>query len=218
MLALGINTALLYVRRALDELTDVERKGMLGASDDNDLKKLVEGHLSEAAVRIHLSAPSVMLDGVMGELGEDYTATLDSKVVTITMNKETIRVASIQMADSDYVISDFIPEDSAEGRKQLNKYVRGIPDDPRVVLQKKWAGENLPVLKYYTTNLESLGNDSISVEYIPYPYLKDHVIHICPRLEYAVLNELTAMVLESLSLNDKAAAHRAKAQENIQGK
>jgi hypothetical protein len=202
----------------LDELTSVEEIGMLVSPDAVDIHKLVEGAIVEASVKVHRLAPAIMLDGVLGIEDTDYTTLItDDNVMVITMKKETIRIASIKASDSDVVVCDLVAEDSAEGRKQLNRYVRGVPDDPRVVLQKAWAGDNKPVMKYYSL---SDGRDVKSVElhYVPYPKIDETIVEICPALEYAVLNEIVVMVLENINEIEKAAVYRQKSINYMQGK
>lgn len=239
MYQLSISAACSYVRRAMDELTSVEEIGMIVSPDAVDIHRLIEGNIVEAAVKVHTQAPAIMIDGVKGVHGKenDFVAEVSKDgVITITMQKDTVRIASVKAVDSDVVVSDLIPEDSAEGRKQLNKFVRGVPDDPRVVLQKIWMDDYKPVLKYYTcldpfktetvditenippsSDLEEnipsidINYSPVEVTFVPYPWIEDGIVKICPRLEYAVLNELTAMVLESLSMADKAALCREKA-------
>jgi hypothetical protein len=217
MFQLSISATCAYVRRVLDELTSVEEIGMLVSPDAVDIHKLVEGTIVESAVKIHNLAPAIMLDGVKGTEGDDYTLDLANNVITITMKKDTIRVSSIKAMDSDIVVCDFIPEDSAEGRKQLNKYVRGIPDDPRVVLAKEWNGNYQPILRYYTYLSEKL-TPMIELYYVPYPEINETIVEICPKLEYAVLNEVVASVLDSLNEHDKAALYRDKAMKYLEGK
>ena len=216
MFQLSVQAAHSYVRRVLDELVSAESIGMLGCLDSVDLHRLVEGFLVEAAVRVHNNAPAILLDGMSAMNGEDYEASLADGVITITMLKDTIRMASIKVEDSPIVVCDLIPEDSAEGRKQLNQYVRGVYDDPRVVLAKQWAADHRPIFKYYSTEQETM--PGISLEYVPYPNLIESVVSICPRLEYAVLNEVAAMVLDALSEHDKAVLYRTKAKEYMEGK
>ena len=213
MIQLSISAACAYVRKVMDELISVEEIGMLVSPDAVDLHKLVEGSIVEAAVKVHNLAPSVMIDGILGTAGTDYETSLTEKVLTITMKKDTIRVASVKASDSSIIVSDLVPEDSAEGRKQLDKYVRGVPDDPRLVLAKVWAGDNLPVLKYYTTEAAE-----VELYYVPYPEIEETIIMICPKLEYAVLNEIAAMVLDILGEHDKAAIYREKANKYMEGK
>lgn len=217
MYQLSIISAASFVRTALDELETVEEIGLLVDADAVNLQRLVVNSIVEAVVKTHQGAASVLVDGNIGVLGEDYTAELeDNGVIVITMLQDTLRVASVQAGDSPVVLTDVVPENSAEGRKQQNKYVRGVPDDPRLVLQKRWSEPYRPVMKYYSTEEDTCPD--IILEYIPYPILNEAVIDICPQLEYAVLNELTAMILDSVNQHEKAALYRAKAQAIMEGK
>lgn len=217
MYQLSIISAASFVRTALDELETVEEIGLLVDADAVNLQRLVVNSIVEAVVKTHQGAASVLVDGNIGVLGEDYTAELeDNGVIVITMLQDTLRVASVQAGDSPVVLTDVVPENSAEGRKQQNKYVRGVPDDPRLVLQKRWSEPYRPVMKYYSTEEDTCPD--ITLEYVPYPILNEAVIDICPQLEYAVLNELTAMILDSVNQHEKAALYRAKAQAIMEGK
>lgn len=216
MYKLSVQAAHTHIRRALDELVSVEDIGMLACPDSLDLHRLAEGFLSEAAVKVHENAPALLLDGVKAVEGVDFEASLEDGAVTIVMKKDTVRMASLKMSDSPVVVCDLVPEDSAEGRKQLNRYVRGVYDDPRVVLAKQWAADHRPIFIYYSTEQDTM--PEISLEYVPYPHLKDSVVEICPRLEHAVLNEVTAMVLDAVSEHEKAALYRTRSQENMEGK
>lgn len=217
MYQLSIISAASFVRTALDELETVEEIGLLVDADAVNLQRLVVNSIVEAVVKTHQGAASVLVDGNIGVLDEDYTAELeDNGVIVITMLQDTLRVASVQAGDSPVVLTDVVPENSAEGRKQQNKYVRGVPDDPRLVLQKRWSEPYRPVMKYYSTEEDTCPD--ITLEYIPYPILNEAVIDICPQLEYAVLNELTAMILDSVNQHEKAALYRAKAQAIMEGK
>ena len=189
---------------------------MLVDADAVNLQRLVSNSIVEAVVKTHQGAISLLIDGKTGVLGEDYTAELgENGVITITMLKDTLRVASLQAGDSSVVVSDLVPEDSAEGRKQFNKYVRGVSDDPRAVLQKRWSEPYKPVMKYYST--EEPTCPEIHLEYVPYPVLDESVISISHQLEYAVLNELTAMILDSVKEHEKAGIYRAKSQAIMKG-
>lgn len=217
MYQLSIISAASFVRTALDELETVEEIGLLVDADAVNLQRLVVNSIVEAVVKTHQGAASVLVDGNIGVLDEDYTAELeDNGVIVITMLQDTLRVASVQAGDSPVVLTDVVLENSAEGRKQQNKYVRGVPDDPRLVLQKRWSEPYRPVMKYYSTEEDTCPD--ITLEYIPYPILNEAVIDICPQLEYAVLNELTAMILDSVNQHEKAALYRAKAQAIMEGK
>lgn len=216
MFQLTVKAALAYVRRAIDELTSAEEIGHLTEPDAIDLHRLVEGAMVEAVVKAYTLAPALSLEGETAAELKDYTLDLKDGVVTITMLTPTSRVLSVKCADSEVVLSDLIPENSAEGRKQLNKYVRGTYDDPRLVLLKKWNGDHMPRMKYYTTTLaeEEL---SFDIEFLPYPSLEEGVVKVASRLEYAVLNFIVASVLDSFRELDAAERYRVKAKEYMEG-
>lgn len=213
MYQLSVGAAYAYTRKCMDELYSIESEGMVGISDDLNLRKQVEDSIVEAVVKTHKNAPSILLEGIRGSYNVNYDLAFDSDngIITISMLKDTLRIISVKAKDSDVVVCNFVPEDSAEGRKQLNKYVRGVPDDPRVVMMQKGAGDYRPILKYYTTAETSF--DAIDLTYIPYPTIEETMVDISPKLEYAVLNEIVAMILDNMSLHDKAAVYRNKSVE-----
>lgn len=216
MFSLNVATALQYVRRALDELTSVEEIGMIASPDSLDLETMVEGAMVEAAVRVHENASVLYLDGQRGWDGEQFYVEGDDEGVAVILKATVpmVRVVSIKASDSDYTITEFLPEDSAEARKQKNKYTRGTYDDPRAVLnkvnnQEDSGSDHTPCITYYSMREEGELPEFI-YEYVPYPEINETEMEICPRLEYAVLNEITAMVLESLGEMEKAKMHRER--------
>lgn len=214
MYSLAITKAVAYVRQAIDEINSSESYGLIGEAEILDVQKLVEGYFAEAVINVHTLAPALLMEGIMATEGTDYDLKLDNGVVTITMKMPTVRVVSAKCSDSDIVLTDLLSEDSAEGRKQLDRYVRGTYDDPRIVLQKKWAGEHMPILKYYTAKEDEV---SFDLEIIPYPAASSDSALIAPRLEYAVLNYITAMVLDSFKEHERAELYKAKAREEMGG-
>lgn len=221
MYSLTIDAATSYVRGVLDELITVDDIGMLASPDGVDINSLVERFILEAVIRTHNKAPILFLEGKQGALDTDYSATMatntekEPKVVDIAMLVPTLRVLSIKASDSSIVVTELIPEDSAEGRKQLNGYIRGEYDDPRVVLKKVWgsSGDHLPIMKYYSSSTETLPD--FTLEYIPYPEIESNAVSIAPRLEYAVLNELAALVLDALGEHDKSAICKTKVESYL---
>lgn len=216
MYSLTVKGAFAYVRRAIDELTSAEEIGHLVEPDAIDLHRLVEGAMVEAVVKAYSLAPGLTLEGEIAVKEQDYELELKDGVVTISMLTPTARVVSVQCKDSEVLLSDLIPENSAEGRKQLNKYIRGTYDDPRLVLLKKWNGDNMPRMRYYTTTLEEDDLD-FDIEFLPYPVLEEGVVKIASRLEYAVLNLIVASILDSFKELDAAERFRVKAKEYMEG-
>lgn len=217
MFPLTVKGALAYVRKAIDELTSVEDIGMLVSPDAVNLHRLVEGCMVEAVLKTYAQAPAESMEGVMAEEESDYKLIgLKDGVVTISFETPIARMLSLRCVDSEIIVSDLVPENSAEARKQLNKYVRGTFDDPRVVLQKVWNGDNMPILKYYTTTKEGLDEVSFDIEVLPYPALVEGVVQIAARMEFPVLNNIVALVLDSYAQTELADRFRAKAKEYME--
>lgn len=217
MFPLTVKGALAYVRKAIDELTSVEDIGMLVSPDAVNLHRLVEGCMVEAVLKTYAQAPAESMEGVVAEEESDYKLIgLKDGVVTISFETPIARMLSLRCVDSEIIISDLVPENSAEARKQLNKYVRGTFDDPRVVLQKVWNGDNMPILKYYTTTKEGLDEVSFDIEVLPYPALVEGVVQIAARMEFPVLNNIVALVLDSYAQTELADRFRAKAKEYME--
>lgn len=215
MYQLTVKAALEYVRKSIDELMSNEELGMLIDPDAIDLHRLVEGFIVEAVYKTYSLAPITSLEGKQAVAGEDYSFDISNSVATISMLSPIARLLSLKCSDSDIILSEMIPEDSAEGRKQLNKYIRGTYDDPRLVLQKKWQGDHMPRMKYYTTKEEESDDITFDIEYLPYPELVEGVVKIAPRTEYAVLNQVVAMVLDSIRESEQAEKFRVKSKEYL---
>ena len=215
MYQLTVKAAVAYVRRAIDELMSAEEIGHLVEPDAVDLHRLVEGAMVEAAVKAYSLAPVILLEGEAAAEGKDYNLELKDKVVTISMLTPTAKILSVKCADSDIIVSDMAPENSADGRKQLHKYIRGTYDDPRLVLLKQWHGDHMPRMRYYTTELTK-DNLSFEIEYLRYPELVDGYVSIAPRMEYVILNLLVASVLHSIREHDNAEIYHKKALEYLE--
>lgn len=213
MISLTLDYAHEYILQALDELKNLENATMLVEGEELDTRKLTEGYIIEAVLRAHKDAPSYLVDGVIGTNGEDYSATITDNVAGIAMLQKSARLASLKASDSHVVVTDHAAEESAIGRMQNNPYVRGTYDDPRLIVKKVWADDYKPEYLYYSVKDDTA---TFTLEYVPYPEIKDGAVSISEKLEYAVLNLLVAMVLDALSLNDKAGLYRTKYQEYLQ--
>jgi hypothetical protein len=213
MQTLLLDKAHLYVVQALDELKSLEGSTMLG-TDELDTKKLVDGYIVEAVLKSHKDAPSYLLDG---KTEAAFTATIQEDLsVKIVMTQDSARLVSFKASDSPTVVTDYAPEESPIGRMQNNKYVRGTYDDPRLIVKKVWAADKKPEYVYYSVKEKTETGPTFTLEYIPYPKIKDSSVEISDKMEYAVLNLLVSMVLDALSLHDKATLYRNKYQEYLQ--
>jgi hypothetical protein len=214
MQTLSLDKAHLYVVQALDELKSLEGSTMLG-TDELDTKKLVDGYIVEAALKSHKDAPSYLLDGETQE--SDYKAEIQTDLsVKVTMQTESARLVSFKASDSPVVVTDYAPEESPIGRMQNNKYVRGTYDDPRLIVKKVWTADKKPEYVYYSVKEKTETGPTFTLEHIPYPQIVNGSVEISDKMEYAVLNLLVSMVLDALSLHDKATLYRNKYQEYLQ--
>ena len=219
MQKLSLISAHEYVLQVLDEIKNSDDFSMLEGAEGLDTMKLTEGFIIEAVIKAHKDAPSLLLDGKVAEgkteaeaEGKIFSAEVKERVADIKMLKETVRLVSIKASDSPFVVADYASEESPIGRMQNNKYVRGTYDDPRLIVKKIWGNERMPEFYYYSTKDDTA---TFTVEYIPYPTYPSEV-EISDKLKYAVLSLLVSMVLDALSLHDKAALYKAKYQEYLQ--
>ena len=212
MLTLGLDKARKYILNVLDELQNASEEGLL-IDEESDTLKLTRGFLAEAIVKSHREAPSHLLDGKIGVAGEDYEVDIKDNIANINMLQTSARLVSLKSSDSTVVVSDYVTEDSPIGRAQNNKYVRGTYDDPRLIIKRAIADVRKPEYLYYSVNASDA---TFSLEYIPYPEDGAETHNIAEKLEYAVLNLLASMVLDALTLPDKANIYKAKYQEYLQ--
>lgn len=226
MITLSLDKAHGYILQVLDELKNAEDIAMLAEVEDLDTRKMAEAFLIEAMLKAHKDAPSHLVDGVEGNEkprtwteGEepkdedyDYSVSIEGTTAKIVMLQESARLASIKASDSPVVVVDYAPEESVIGRMQNDKYVRGTYDDPRLIVKKRWTDNRKPEYLYYSVKDNSA---TFELEYIPYPTSTSSV-QVSDKLEYAVLNLLASMVLDALSLSDKAAIYKNKYVEYLQ--
>lgn len=161
MIKLLTPDAVELVRKNMDELDpngsmlyDTENGSASEYGDNQSLDDIVERNLPEAINAVNLAAPVQLLEGKehLFEAGSVSINAADG-VMTINLGADDnyLRLVAFQAADSAIVVTDTLAEASAEGRKQLNPYIRGRADRPRLVIrQGKHSG---PVLKYYSLSL-----------------------------------------------------------------
>jgi len=192
--------AVALVRKNLDELDpngsvmyDTDNNNGDNASLDNTIKRM----LPEAINMVHLAAPVQLLEGKNGTITSPSVT--DGVLSFSTTN--FLRLVSFKASDSDIVLTDAIPEASPEGRKQLNPYIRGRYDRPRLVrLQAKDS------FKYYSLKDSTAAADAVSIFLVveEQTYNADAVSYeISYRLRQNIIDCLTAKVMETY--NDQRA-------------
>jgi len=230
--------AVSMVRKNLDEQA-VSGSAMYGAlygSDSGDNESLdltISRTLPETINETVLAAPSVLLDGrpvrshYLGGSGgashlSDYASmSTDGAAVEFGISTPLLRLVRMQASDSPYVVTDIVPEASAEGRMQLDRYVRGAYDRPVLV---KLQGDNAaPRFRYYSLKdepgeafsltdwLKSYGPSSPEppvkiFEYVPVAEYSEGTdsYDVPEKLVQPVLYRLTGAVLAIYGERDKA--------------
>ena len=197
------------VRKNLDEI-GLNESVMYNTEDtDNDsLDKTIKMTIAQAINEVHLAAPSYMLEGVsFRSSGLDYSE-FDDGVLTFSFHEPFLRLVAMKAMDSRIVITDLIPEASAQGREQLNRYVRGTYQRPVLVMA---AGRSAyPEFRYYSLKDGSFADNPEGAidrfEYIPKQTFSEGATEylISPDLRMAVLDYLTGMVLAIFGEGDKA--------------
>lgn len=216
MIDLTLSEAFEFVRKSLDELDMSDNLAASILEEDKDLYALVESTIEEVALDIHQSAPAHLVDGLKAESDDEYdddetapfSFNIENSVGTISMEVDCARVVSIK-ASGSHLVTEFFTEDSVEAHKQKNKYIMGTPDRPRAILCKR-GGDFRPTIEYYSFGKEELVANTITVEYIPYPKVKDGVIKISYQLKYPLLYWLVAAILEIVNEPEKAQLWKAK--------
>lgn len=154
------------IRTNLDEL-GINESMMMGGSDDAMLDEMIWNVAGECADEIHSVAPVQLLDGKgLLEEGSGYDAkaiSVDStrKKVLLVPVQDVIRLVEFQATDSDYVVSEMIPEASPEGRMQLDPNICGVHDDPKVVLAQG-SSDDSGQIRYYSLKTELRQDESAS--------------------------------------------------------
>ena len=152
MVTLTNTDAVTLVRKNLDEL-DTNSSQMVedNYEDNKNLDNIIRRNLPEAVNAVVLAAPSALLEGKTATSSDmdSVSATTDG-VLSFELKSTTkfLRLVAFRAADSDIVVTDAIPEASPEGRKQLNGYVRGRYDRPRLVQGQGF--HTGPAFRYYT--------------------------------------------------------------------
>lgn len=240
MVNLFTSDARILVRKNLDEqdpngsVMYADENGSSSDYGDNEsLDKIIARNLPEAINAIHKTAPVWLLEGVALTLldiateteGQTTTSLIDIStdgVLSFTMKDTTdyLRLVSFRAADSLVTVTDVIPEASPEGRKQLNQYIRGRNDRPRLVqLQGRHTG---PSFKYYTVTTPADYSSNPFTAIAQMEYLKeqfyaastelvpDPAYPISRRLRQNIVDYLTAMVMDTFG-DQRSQAYYQKA-------
>lgn len=188
------STAVELVRKNLDELAPDGNASVMYTDENSDNESLtatIERMLPECINEVHLAAPARLLEG------DDATpsnTTLKNGVLTFKVGGgDFLRLASFRASDSDIVVTDALPEASAEARKQLNIHIRGTSDRPRLVMLQ--GDRATPSFAYYTTAVSAVAVLRVVKRQT---YSSDATGYACSSaLQRNVIDLLTARVMET---------------------
>ena len=228
MITLTPATAIALVRKNLDEIGPNDSIMYTDEYGDNrSLSDIIVKNLPEAINAVQLAAPVTMLEGVNYRFheiaarpeGESITFTEDG-VLSFSPSGDSrfLRLVAFCASDSDIVLTDSIPEASPEGRKQLNPYIRGRYDRPRLI--RLQGSGTPPSFRYYTlkdSTVESLGDPRSAIRVFSFvqEQLYDPVAteyEISRLLRQNIVDMLTAIVMETYSMTDRQQFFMQRAQ------
>ncbi len=181
MVTLTKENAIKAVRKNLDE-QDWNPSQMYDESEDNsELDRIIERTIPEAIDVVNLAAPVAALEATESSFVEEG---VNDSVLSFRTEKPVLRFVSMRAADSEVVIADAVPEVSPEGRKQLNRFVRGTSDNPTLVLQSGTRNH----FKYYTVGDQKVNRPrkvadyfyEINLDTIDYDFARDYFAHRDP--------------------------------------
>lgn len=209
MITITPSEAVALVRKNLDEqeinASALYVSGSPDATDNDSLDNIIKKTLPEAINAVHRDADAQLLEGLTAT---PTGASISETILSFSIAPAILRLVAFQAVDSPVVLGDWVPEYSAEGRKQLNVYVRGTYDDP--VLVKLQGAQTF---RYYTlkaaTATTYAGSPASAVSkfiYIPeQTYAAGTASYsVATLLRDPAILHLTGMVLSIYGENEKA--------------
>ena len=209
--------AVAAVRKNLDEEGLNESLMYNDENADNDsVDSIIEATLPEAINEIHRTAPVTMLEGDTATSYGECSVDGEGVLSFVVNAPRFLRLVAFQAVDSDIVITEVVPEATAEGRKQLNRYVRGTYDNPRLV---QLQGKSYPAaFRYYT--MKKVGHypnkPRAAIRQLRFveELTRDNMVagyKASPELVGSIIDKLTAMVLSIYGQGEAANYFNAKA-------
>ena len=199
---LYISEAIAFVRARLDEISQSASDMVVDTVDDRNLDMTVEKLLPEAIEDVHIAAPASLLEGSVFSSGNagPFSKSQEDGIIDIDFRSpaqgsfDVLRLVWFKCSGGILTSTTF-PEDSPEGRIQLNKYIQGQPDEPVIVRQADGA-DFRPHYKYYTTKQDDA---DFSICVFPVPAKATDTtggyFFVSSQLKTTTLNRLTAKVL-----------------------
>ena len=189
------------VRALLDETAENDADFILTDKDSTELNAIIDEVALLSVRNVHLGAPYWMLDGetVPDTDLEDFKVG-DNLVATLSLPEDFLRLVKVKLSSWSAPVTKVITEDSPEYRMQANKYMRGTAAKPvcaLVLLANDTRG-----LELYSAAETA---DKVSLIILKEPeWSTDGKVNICPRLENAIIAQITGQTLLALGENERA--------------
>lgn len=178
-----------------------------GRDDEEEMVLIVEpktlifppgGGTQNVIVR---TVPSWSVDVNEGE--PEHQLSLEYYKYFLVLPNDFLRLVTLQMSDWERPIQTFVNEDSAEYRKQRNRYLRGTNTKPIGALVHQ-NGIAMAELYSCSSNMATMMFGQYVPEPAAYTYNGDKYVRICEPLKYPCLNQITAHVLRGIGRAQEA--------------
>ena len=156
----------------MDEITPEE--GLIipvDGADNNPLYELIDGLANDAALELYASAPYWRLPSqafLYDEIKVEpiFPTKSDSrKMIRLKVTDDFLRVAVIRCDDFHRPVTDIYPEQSAEGKRQHNRFLMGKEAKPVGVLTHGWwNGAPCREIDCYSLALDSAAGPRAGIE------------------------------------------------------
>lgn len=198
MKVLSKNDIYAKVRALLDETAENDAAFILTDKDSTELNAIIDEVALLSVRNVHLGAPYWMLEGEPN-YATDFKVG-DNLVATLTLPDDFMRLVKVKLPSWSAPVTKVITEDSPEYRMQANKYMRGTVAKPVCALVLLAGGTQ--GLELYSAKET---DDNVSLIILREPaWFADGLVNICPRLENAIIAQITGQTLLALGENERA--------------
>lgn len=186
------------VRALLDETAENDADFILTDKDSTELNAIIDEVALLSVRNVHLGAPYWMLDGEPN-YATDFEVG-DNLVATLSLPEDFLRLVKVKLSSWSAPVTKVITEDSPEYRMQANKYMRGTVAKPVCALVL--LADGTQGLELYSA---AETDDEVSLIILREPaWFGNGLVNICPRLENAIIAQITGQTLLALGENERA--------------
>ena len=188
------------VRVCIDQNTTSGSLVDSGDIDTLSLDEIIKSKILEAVERVHLNAPSYLLEGGHNFGDAIYWRELESGWVLLP--QDFLRLVVFEMSDWERAVYTAISTDDPDYEKQRSRFkgVRGTAQKPVCAIAIRPEGR---VLEFYSC--KSTDAQVSRAMYIPYPEIDEYGgVDISERCYKAVVYTVASLTLITLGEADKA--------------